>query len=86
MRANYPIQTIQPFSEDGVTGFDLEYTLADGRKAKVALRDNHPAWRRIQSITAEKTPLIRIIAHNHELLPIRTLDCEIEEILLPIST
>lgn len=85
IRKQYPIQEILPFQKDGHAGFELKFDLQNGKTARVTLRDDRPSWVRIKPLEKDADPSILIAAFNHELLPIRTLDVEIEAIYLPAS-
>lgn len=84
-RKQYPIQEIHPFQKDGHAGFELKFDLLNGKTARAILRDDHPSWVRIKPLESDLSPSILIAAFNHELLPFRTLDVEIEAIYLPTS-
>ena len=83
--AVYPICTIRPFSKDGLAGFDLEYLLPDGTVAKAKLRNDRPSWSLITHVRPDQDSTITIGAHNHDLLPTRTLDYEIFGVQLPLK-
>ena len=85
-QTDYPIQSIQPFSEHGRTGFDLEFRLDNGHIATVELRSDRPSWQGIKPLEPQKKPMIRIAAYNHDLLRFRTLDVEIHEVHLPAQS
>lgn len=81
---HYPIVSMIPVIDQEISGFDIEFELADGSLAKAELRSNRPSWKRIIPISPSEKSKIRIDAFNHHSLKTQTLDHEIAEVHLPI--
>lgn len=81
---HYPILSIVPILDHEITGFDIEFELADGSIAKAELRSNLPSWQRILSTIPGQKSKIRIDTFNHNNLKVRTQDFEIAEVHIPL--